>query len=1050
MSINNKIFRRFSTFFLTVILVAVLSTVAFSVVSQTPLFLTTNAKPNIAILLDNSGSMSNMMYHPNFPTSHQGASWNNATFKDSADYQLLYQSGGSGNYYYLHEINTTNNFTGDSSGNFTYNGITIKLPKSNDANWDETRYNGAYLNWLFYKASTQDITELTSGSSYQKTRFRAAKDTIKTLITSSYNSSTSSYPYRWGIFTYTYDPTATTPVVVGKCSDTSTDVTAMLTGVENVKLEMNTPLGNSLLALWHYFEDSVNGPISSSCQKNFVIAITDGYPYIPDYPGYGHNYQFYTNYGGSDAISASAINDDFWYNPDYSTNDYYRSKAHIVTRRMHNEPARSGWSGSTIDTFVIGLAFGQSDADDQTLLLNKMAINGGGDSYGASDTAKLTSALNSTLNTIASRISSASSVAVNTAFLTSNTKLYRTKFNSGDWTGFLEAYRLDQSNGDVIGYPNTPLWEAGALLNSRATDRVIYTAGMETSQNYKRYNFTTDNATKISTLTLNPAVSFNNFSTASASSMTSYIRGDSTPTGYRQRVSKLGDMTYSAPVISGPPEGFYADNGYGTFKSTWAGRTSLIIAGANDGMLHAFNADTGVEQWAFIPNSLLPKLKLLRKDPYVHQNFVGGTPTIADAYIATKDASGAATTASWRTVLVCGLREGGKSYFAMDVTDPANPIPLWEMTPDNPSANGLGYTFGSPLILKLKDSSQAGGFRWVAALPNGYEGTTSGKAASIIIADLATGAIIKEIVVDTSTNPSAPTPGNGLSSPAAVDINADGFVEYIYAGDLQGNLWKFDVNNSDNSKWDVSYRGNGVEKPARALFTGLSTQPITTAPDIVLRSGCQIVFFGTGKYYDDSVDKTTTSTQSIYGLYDYNVSVNNPSASIYGRSNLQVQTITEVTTASGDRYRLASNTTFTAGTSAGQKLGWYVDLPSSGERIITDPVAHARRLIFTTFIPSTGVCSFGGTSWLMELNMDTGGAVTYAVFDVNKDGRVDCSDTLYSGYGLGDGIASKPTIIGSDHGHEYKYITKTTGEIIKVIEGGAGPQFSLRNWRQLR
>ena len=102
-----------------------------------------------------------------------------------------------------------------------------------------------------------------------------------------------------------------------------------------------------------------------------------------------------------------------------------------------------------------------------------------------------------------------------------------------------------------------------------------------------------------------------------------------------------------------------------------------------------------------------------------------------------------------------------------------------------------------------------------------------------------------------------------------------------------------------------------------------------------------------------------------------------------------MQTFTEVTTESGDKYRTSSNTAFTAGTATGQKLGWYVDLPASGERIITDPIAHARRLIFTTFVPSTGVCSFGGTSWLMELNMDTGGAVTYAVFDVNKDGRVE-------------------------------------------------------------
>lgn len=1050
---KSSAFKNACTVFLALILVAFLSTVAFSVVSQTPLFLTTSDKPNIAVLLDNSGSMYNLSYHPDFPTSHEGATWSNIKFKDAEDYSMLKDGK-----YYLQEYGTSTatKYWGDSSTTrkFTFNGVTITLPTSSDPNDSETRYNGAYLNWLFYEATASQRSDVESDVNYQRTRIRVAKDCLKSLISSSYNSSTNSYPYRWGVFTYTYDPTASAPPNLGKCTDNVSDISTMLTKIENLKPSMNTPLGNSLLALWNYFKDSVNGPITASCQKNFIITITDGYPYMPK--------SYRDSNGGSDANSASGSDSDFWVNPDYTSGSdlyNYRSKAHIVTKLMHETPAHSGWSGTTIDTFVIGLAFGQDDADDPDLLLNKMATNGGGDSYGASSAAALTSSLSATLNSILSRISSASSVAVNTAFLTSDTKLYRTKFNSGTWSGFLEAFKLNPSDGSVIGYPNSPIWEAGALLNARTSARTIYTAGKEASQNYKRYEFTTANSATISSLGLN-GIAFTNFSSATASNMVGYIRGDSEPTGYRKRNSKLGDMTYSAPVISGPPIAYHSSSAYKTFKNTWAGRTSLIMVGANDGMLHAFNSSTGEEQWAFIPNSLLPNLKLLRNDPYVHQNYVGGTPTIVDAFIYAKGANGTTETSrSWRTVLVCGLREGGKGYFALDVTDPANPIPLWEITPTVPSSNGLGYTFGAPLIVKLKAKStelDGAGDRWVALLPNGYEGTTSGKAASLLVVDLGSGAVVTEIVVDTNTN-FVSGYNNGLSSPAAVDVNADGFVDYVYAGDLKGNLWKIDLTDTDSSKWDVSYRGgSGTPKPARALFTGNTSQPITTAPDIVLRSGYQIVFFGTGKYYDETVDKTTTAVQSMYGLYDYNVAKNNPTSSIYGRTNLQVQTISEVTV-NTDVYRVMSNNAFTPGSDDTMKKGWYVDLWDDGsspsERIVTDPIAHARKIIFTTFTPSSASCSYGGTSWLMEIDMDTGGSPKKPTFDVNKDGYVNTSDTVNSKYPsgmkLGDGIASSPTIVGKDE-TELKYITKTTGEITKVLEGGATSQLGLRNWRQLR
>jgi len=168
----------------------------------------------------------------------------------------------------------------------------------------------------------------------------------------------------------------------------------------------------------------------------------------------------------------------------------------------------------------------------------------------------------------------------------------------------------------------------------------------------------------------------------------------------------------SPPTIFGPPNGLYDENNYNVFKRTRSTRQVLILAGANDGMLHAFDATTGDENWAFIPQSLLGKLKLLRSVPYLHTNFVNGAITIGDAFIHSKDATTgeADNSAAWHSIVICGLREGGKSFFALDLTDPQNPIPLWEVS--SSSTNGLGYSFGTPLIVKVRDSERRGE-RWV-------------------------------------------------------------------------------------------------------------------------------------------------------------------------------------------------------------------------------------------------------------------------------------------------------------------------------------------------
>ena len=413
--------------------------------------------------------------------------------------------------------------------------------------------------------------------------------------------------------------------------------------------------------------------------------------------------------------------------------------------------------------------------------------------------------------------------------------------------------------------------------------------------------------------------------------------------------------------------------------------------------------------------------------------------------------------------MVCGLREGGKGWFALDVTDPANPQPLWEIntatreTPGN-STVGMGYSFGTPLVLKLRTGSGAEDFRWVAAIPNGYESGTANKSASLMLVDLGTGAVLKEIVVDTATN--SGSYANGLATPSAVDLTGDGTADYIYAGDLRGNLWKFDVSGAGPAAWDVSYRGNGAGQPAVPLFIAKAgspavAQPITIAPEIITRGDHQIVFIGTGKYFETG-DAATSQPQSLYGIYDKNtVSNNPPAAGIVTRSDLQVQTLTPFTSPLGDQFRLSSENVLSAA-----KLGWYVELPVSGERVVSDPVAKSGKIIFTSFIPNTDQCTYGGISWLIELDLASGGTVPRPVFDVNRDGRVTNADLLVPAVGvpakaptgsfLGEGLAATPTIVGTDGGLEYKYVTSTTGAINVVLEGSGVSQLGVRNWRQLR
>ena len=468
----------------------------------------------------------------------------------------------------------------------------------------------------------------------------------------------------------------------------------------------------------------------------------------------------------------------------------------------------------------------------------------------------------------------------------------------------------------------------------------------------------------------------------------------------------------------------------------------MIYVGANDGMLHGFDAATGVEKFAYIPVSAYPKLAELTESEYEHSYIVDGSPRVLDAYIDN----------TWKSILVSSTAAGGKSVFAIDVTNPTGMGAanfLWEFSTASNATDKLGVAMSQPAIARVA----AGANKWVAVFGNGYN---SGDTVKLFVVDLKTGTLIKAI------NTGVSGVDNGLATPVPVDVNNDRVTDFVYAGDLKGNLWKFDLSGANTGQWDVAYKTGSVPTPLyKVVDLDGNPQPITSRPTVgVHPKGGYMVYFGTGKYFEnsDGLLPVTPAVQDFYGIRDNG-------ASFVGRDKLLSQSIDfegEATTANGststNKIRIVSNNS--VGTPP--TYGWHLPLypPSktrTGERVVSQPVLRNGRIIFATIIPSESVCGFGGSSWLMELDADTGGRIGGPVLDINGDGKVNALDVaLYQGdYYPASGIGSPemiktPGIVGAGE-LEYKYTSGTSGTIGVITETGGGSDVSGRqSWRQLQ
>jgi len=679
------------------------------------------------------------------------------------------------------------------------------------------------------------------------------------------------------------------------------------------------------------------------------------------------------------------------------------------------------WQSSGACNWPVPLNNTQTAIDD----LWHAAVNGRGTYYSAANTTDVSSGLQDFVNSVNAQTANSAAASVSNTNLSASTTnyVYLPTFCSAKWFGDLARYTINATTGVVS---TTPDWSqsgagddcvnsSGTLVTSPLLDnltwssRKIYTYNPDAAStliNFEWSSLTTAmqayfKVAAMSSLTQMCASGTKclassaqvDSSTAGTTTgagginLVNYLRGDRSNEGaantkyYVARTHVLGDIVNSQAVYIQKPTFSYTDSGYSSFKSNNASRTAMVYAGSNDGMLHAFNGSTGTEAWAYVPSMLLPSLYKLADKNYAanHVNLVDGTLTRADAYFD----------GAWHTILVGGLGQGGRGYYALDVTTPDSPKVLWEFTANTSASSNmtrdedLGYSYAAPIVTKLSDGT------WVVLVSSGYNNVSPGSGHGIVwVLDAATGEILHKLDNGVGTTSSggtvtgcaaAPCPSGLARLSAWVDSSTNNTATRVYGGDLFGNVWRFDISGLTASGGSAT-----IQLLATLSDPNGSRQPITTTPELGYASSSPIVYVGTGQYLG-AADVTTTQTQSIYALRD---PLTGSSTSLPLYSNPRSVTCSASVTSncfmqnvasdSSDGVRTVSSTVDYS-INLGTMYGWFMDLPEAGERINTDPALASGTLVYVSNIPTTSsACATGGSSYLNYVSYTTGLTVSGA------------------------------------------------------------------------
>lgn len=1026
---------------------------AAGTISQVPLSTAATAPPNVMLMIDNSGGMNNIVPDQPFdlvtPSLARCPAANLIATSDQVELRLEHGQPR------IFIVGAAATFAwGASAGQRCFDPQGRYLAKltadagTAPSGYPPAEYQGNYLNWYYQVNNT--TPNWNSGQQKKPgtaTRLEITKEATKTLLESLDG-------VRIGLSTCHGSNGAS---ILQTLTELRAGRDSLKTRVDGLVASGATPLAEALRDLGEYFAQGQSGPLllhpnTSSpqlvskrmifsrgytfsppgpapieyfCQNNFAVLITAGRPsndndiaeVLRDYDGDCRN------------ANPACRSDDR--KPDQSYESSGTDFLDDVAKALHDIDLRPDLNDQKGDpvvnnllTYTIGFGADQVINDR---LLRDTAANGGGEFLAADHAAELSTVFARAANFVLSKSGSAAAVAVNGPKLSSESLAFQAVYNSGSWTGDLKAFTLDPSGGQVA----TLKWEAAKRLPP-ASARRLFTWDAASSQGVD-FEWSSLSDAQRQALSLGP----NGVGDDLGAQRLAYLRGETSGEQrlggpFRNRISLLGDIVNADPVYVGNQNYGYdhlpgtEGSSYPIFRSGQAkNRAAMVYAGANDGFLHGFSAETGDEVFAFMPAASLPQTNQLTFPSYSHRFFVDGPPRAGDAFL-----SGA-----WRTILLGTPGAGGRGLFALDVTNPesfsAKQI-LWETaSPD------LGFVLGAPTLARL-----AGG-RWVALTGNGYQ--SHSRQAMLLVYDLLTGALIQTL--DTGVGPA-----NGLSAPVPIDLNGDRVVDLVYAGDLQGNLWKFELGSSDPAEWRIALSG----KP---LFTARDNQgqvqPITSRPAVGRhpQSGV-MVFFGTGKYFEtgDNIPSQNLAIESFYGIWDQGSAV--------GRNDLAQHSILGEMTRHGRDVRTSTRL------ASGGKRGWFIDLAfpagrKSGERVVSAPLLRHGRVIFPTITPSDLPCTPGGSSWLMELDAVTGGRLDYTVFDVDGNSKFEKEDyvtILDDGKAVEipvsglkrDALIETPGVVQGDD-WETKYVTDADGNLATLRENiGPSLRTGRRSWRQLQ
>lgn len=759
-----------------------------------------------------------------------------------------------------------------------------------------------------------------------------------------------------------------------------TSKTTLLNYIYSINPSGYTPTHSNFKKVGAAFSNS--NIITHACQKNSAFILTDGFangslPSSISYnkSTYGSGYPYQTTHSKSLADIALAY---YTKNPLPSLTPYEQVPVDKSCTPTSDNPLADCNSNLHINTYALTLGApgyvykpnGQgifpllpssqsssfwvnptsnSKLDTPTQIddLWHATINGRGLMFSASDPESLTNSIKSAFSNITQRSITQANIGFSSVNVTSNDNyIFVSSFDSSDWSGDVKAYTLDTSTGEVKNL----VWSAASLLNNREEERTVI---------------------------LDSDIGWGGLD----AKVQAYLLGDQTNEGtlYRPRNSILGDAVNATPVV----------------------KDGIVYQASNDGMLHAYNAMTGYEEWVYIPGSIVADLTALTDLSYTHEYFVDSTPVVA-SYNNNDD-----------KLLIGGLGGGKFGYYAVDVTDPSNPEPKWEFT----NVNGGATSIYTPRLIKTNDEQ----YPYVVVITSGYN-NSGAQPGYFWIINPENGNIIKTI-----TTPVSKTGGVGLGPTSAYvpSTDPDEKVAYLYTGDESGYIYKIDTR-EDISSWAIS----------KFAYLG---QPITAKIELQKTpTNNPILLVGTGKFLGET-DKDDNSERGFYAIQDNQ------------KDNLVItkSVLTELTASGGAlQTRTISKSsecvqTWTSETS----YGWYFDFPEAGERMITDPVVSLGLVSFTSNVIIPNSCSAASYAWTLDLNSEESDTC-FAPLTINASSS--SIPDLNKGVLLSEKYATSPAVIRLPNGKIIKQTQLVDGTIKQHDLGTiSGAKSKIRSIREI-